>query len=117
MTENNNTPYEQQPQYQQPQSQAQYEVSAAEPVAVSKGTRIKAIIGMALGIYSIVISWSFGVGIPFAVAGLILSIMGAKGGEAKFSKIGKITSIIGLIASVVIGFIMIVVTIVAAMAS
>ena len=116
MTENNNTQYEQQPQYQ-PQPQAQYEVSAAAPVEVSKGTRIKAIIGMALGIYSIVISWCFGAGIPFAVAGLILSIMGAKGGEAKFSKIGKITSIIGLIASVVIGFIMIIFTIIAAMAS
>ncbi len=117
MTENNNTQYEQQPQYQQPQPQAQYEVYDAAPVEVSKGTRIKAIIGMALGIYSIVISWCFCVGIPFAVAGLILSIMGAKGGEAKFSKIGKITSIIGIIAGVVIGFIMIIFTIIASMAS
>ena len=75
--------------------------------APSKG---KAIAGMACGIASIVLSWAYGAGLIPAIIGLILSSQCAKlGDQSTFTKVGKITSIIGLILSIILGLIMILV--------
>ncbi|MBQ1954718.1 MAG: hypothetical protein II350_03155, partial [Clostridia bacterium] len=44
----------------------------------------------------------------FPIAGIVLASMASKGGETKFSKIGKITSIIGLVCNIlcIIGWVM-----------
>ena len=73
----------------------------------SKG---KAIAGMVFGIASIVLSWAYGAGLIPAIVGLVLSSQCAKqGDQSAFTKTGKITSIIGLILSIVLGLIMILV--------
>ena len=77
--------------------QYQYQVASNEPVApVSGVSRVKGIISMILGILSIV-----NANFVFSIAGLILSSMAVKDGETRFSRIGRLTSVIGIIASVV----------------
>ena len=76
----------------------------------SKG---KAIAGMACGIASIVLSWVYGAGLIPAIIGLILSSQCSKqGDQSTFTKAGKITSIIGLILSIILGLIMILIVVV-----
>ena len=68
----------------------------------SQGSKVKSIISMVLGIYSIVGGWAWGNGIIFAVVSLILGGQCKKEGtENTFTKVGKITSIIGLIGSII----------------
>ena len=76
----------------------------------SKG---KAIAGMVFGIASIVLSWAYGAGLIPAIIGLILSSQCSKqGDQSAFTKTGKITSVSGLILSIILGFIMIMVIVV-----
>ena len=71
----------------------------------SKG---KAIAGMACGIASIVLSWLYGAGLIPAIIGLILSSQCSKqGDQSAFTKVGKITSNIGIILNIVVGVILI----------
>jgi len=82
----------------------------AENTPVQGQSKGKAIAGMACGIASIVLSWVYGAGLIPAIIGLILSSQCAKqGDQSAFTKTGKITSIIGLILSIILGLIMIVV--------
>lgn len=72
----------------------------------SKG---KSIAAMACGIASLVLSWCYGCGLVPAIVGLILGGQCKKAGvQNTFTKVGKITSIIGLILSIVLGAIMII---------
>ena len=72
----------------------------------SKG---KSIACMACGIASIVLSWSYGCGLIPAIVSLVLGSQCAKEGvQNTFTKVGKITGIIGLILSIVLGVIMII---------
>ena len=69
----------------------------------SKG---KSIACMACGIASIVLSWSYGCGLIPAIVSLVLGSQCAKEGvQNTFTKVGKITGIIGLILSIVLGVI------------
>ncbi len=71
----------------------------------SKG---KSIACMAFGIASIVLSWTYGAGLIPAIISLVLGGQCAKEGvQNSFTKAGKITGIIGLIMSIVLGVIMI----------
>lgn len=80
----------------------QYEVVAEAPVEeaapVKKSAKIMGIIGMICGILGL--CTFYGGNILCPIAGLILSGIAKKGGEAKFSKVGKITSVLGLIFSI-----------------
>ncbi len=72
----------------------------------SKG---KSIACMACGIASIVLSWSYGCGLIPAIVSLILGGQCKKEGvQNTFTKVGKITAIIGLILSIILGIIMII---------
>ena len=71
----------------------------------SKG---KSIACMACGIASIVLSWSYGCGLIPAIVSLVLGSQCAKEGvQNTFTKVGKITGIIGLILNIVVGAILI----------
>lgn len=68
----------------------------------STGSKVKSIICMALGIYSIVVGWAWGNGIVFAIVSLVLGGQCKKEGvQNTFTKVGKITGIIGLIGSII----------------
>ena len=85
----------------------------SENTPVQGQSKGKAIAGMACGIASIVLSWVYGAGLIPAIIGLILSSQCAKqGDQSNFTKAGKITSVIGLILSIVIGLIMILIVVV-----
>ena len=85
----------------------------SENTPVQGQSKGKAIAGMACGIASIVLSWVYGAGLIPAIVGLILSSQCAKqGDQSTFTKAGKITSIIGIILSIVIGLIMILILVV-----
>ena len=78
----------------------------------SKG---KSIACMACGIASIVLSWSYGCGLIPAIVSLVLGGQCAKEGvQNTFTKVGKITGIIGLIMSIILGVIMIIIAVAAA---
>ena len=85
----------------------------SENTPVQGQSKGKAIAGMACGIASIVLSWVYGAGLIPAIIGLILSSQCSKqGDQSNFTKAGKITSVIGLILSIVIGLIMILIVVV-----
>ena len=64
---------------------------------------------MACGIASIVLAWCYGCGLIPAIISLVLGSKCKKQGiQNTFTKVGKITGIIGLILSIVLGIIMIV---------
>ena len=65
----------------------------------SKG---KSIACMACGIASIALCEAYGLGLIPAIVSLIL------GGQNTFTKVGKITAIIGLILSIIVGALMII---------
>lgn len=79
---------------------------AAAPAEENLGFNIFGLIGMILGILSIVFCWVEAgiVGLVFAIPGLVLSIIGSnKVDKSKgMAKAGKITSILGLVFSLVI---------------
>ncbi|MBR6772159.1 MAG: hypothetical protein IKM29_02075 [Clostridia bacterium] len=75
------------------------EVPAETAAPVKKSARVMGIIGMVLGILSL--CSFYGGNIIFPIVGLILSSIAKKGGEVKFSKVGKITSVIALILAIV----------------
>ena len=65
----------------------------------SKG---KSIACMACGIASIVLAWTYGAGLIPAIVSLVLGGQCAKEGvQNQFTKVGKITAIIGLILSII----------------
>ena len=76
---------------------AEYNYENAAP-EVGKSAKILGLIGMIVGIVGLVSS--FGGNIFFPIAGLILSSIAKKRGELQKSKIGKATSIIGLIIAI-----------------
>ena len=73
-----------------------YENNVIEPV--SKSAKIMGIIGMICGIVGLCSFYGGNIACP--IAGLILSNIAKKRGEVKFSKIGKITSVVALILSI-----------------
>ena len=80
----------------------------------SKG---KSISCMACGIASIVLCEAYGMGLIPAIISLVLGSQCAKEGvQNTFTKVGKITGIIGLILSIILGIIMIIVAALAAAA-
>ena len=80
----------------------------------SKG---KSIACMACGIASIVLCEAYGMGLIPAIISLVLGSQCAKEGvQNTFTKVGKITGIIGLIMSIVLGVIMIILVAVGAAA-
>ena len=80
----------------------------------SKG---KSIACMACGIASIVLCEAYGMGLIPAIVSLILGSQCKKEGvQNTFTKVGKITAIIGLILSIVVGAIMIILVAAAAAA-
>ena len=80
-----------------------------ENAPVQNQSKGKSIACMACGIASIVLSWSYGCGLIPAIVSLILGGQCAKEGvQNTFTKVGKITGIIGLILSIVVGAIMII---------
>ena len=79
-----------------------YEAVEETAVApVSKSSKVMGIIGMICGILGLCCSMSGIIGIIYAIAGLVLSNIAKKGNEAKFSKIGKVLSVIALILSII----------------
>lgn len=96
----------------------EYEPVSAEPAApkTSVAGKVLGIIGMVLGISGIAFAWAYGAGIAYAIPGIILSIMAKKKGETKFSKIGTITSVIGIIASVLFFVLVIILAVIGALA-
>ena len=82
-------------------SENNFVYDAVEETAVApvkKSAKIMGIIGMICGIVGL--CSFYGGNIVCPIAGLVLSGIAKKGGETKFSKIGKITSILALIFAV-----------------
>ncbi len=80
----------------------------AENTPVQAQPKGKSIACMAFGIASIVLAWCYGCGLVPAIVSLVLGGMCKKDGvQNTFTKVGKITGIIGLILSIVLGIIMI----------
>ena len=81
----------------------------AENTPVQGQSKGKSIACMVCGIASIVLSECYGFGLIPAIISLILGGQCKKDGvQNTFTKVGKITSIIGLILSIVIGALMII---------
>ena len=79
------------------------------PAPVEGQSKGKSIACMACGIASIVLSWSYGCGLIPAIVSLVLGGQCKKEGvQNTFTKVGKITGIIGLILSIILGIIMII---------
>ena len=93
MTENN------QWQYEVVSDTAENTQPAPAPKASVAG-KIMGIISMVLGITGIATCWCYGAGFIYAIAGIVMGVIAGKKGEAKFSRIGKITSVLGIIFSV-----------------
>jgi hypothetical protein len=84
-------------------------IKMAENTPAQGQSKGKSIACMACGIASIVLSWSYGCGLIPAIVSLVLGSQCAKEGvQNTFTKVGKITGIIGLILSIVLGVIMII---------
>lgn len=86
-------------------------MSANDPIIYENGViqpsgrdfivgKVMGIISMVLGITGLCFFWAFYIGPICSVPGLVLAIVSSKNGEKKFSRIGKITSLVGLILSV-----------------
>lgn len=74
----------------------------AENTPAQGGSKAKSIVCMALGIASIVLSYGYGTGLVCAIVSLVLGGQCAKEGvQNQFTKVGKITAIIGLILSII----------------
>ncbi len=81
----------------------------AENTPVQGQSKGKSIACMACGIASIVLCEVYGMGLIPAIVSLILGGQCAKEGvQNTFTKVGKITAIIGLILNIVVGAIMII---------
>ena len=81
----------------------------AENAPVQGQSKGKSIACMACGIASIVLCEVYGMGLIPAIVSLILGGQCAKEGvQNTFTKVGKITGIIGLILNIVVGAIMII---------
>ena len=81
----------------------------------AQGSKGKAIACMVCGIASIVLAWTYGAGLIPAIVSLVLGGQCAKEGvQNTFTKVGKITGIIGLIMSIVLGIVMIIIAAAAA---
>lgn len=66
--------------------------------------KVQAIVSMVLGIISIVGSYGPFTGVIFGIAGLVVNNIAKKAGnQSTFLKVGKITSIIGLILGAILG--------------
>ena len=90
----------------------------AENTPVQGQSKGKSIACMVTGIASIVASYGYGVGLICAIVSLILGAQCKKDGvQNQFTKVGKITAIIGLILSIVVGAIMIILVAAAAAAA
>ena len=77
--------------------------------------KTQGIISMVCGLVSIFGSYSFGVGIIIAIVGLVMNKKSAEAGyQGTPLKVGKITSIIGLILSIIMLIVVIVVAAAAA---
>ena len=89
----------------------------AENTPVQGQSKGKSIACMACGIASIVLSWTYGCGLIPAIVSLVLGSQCAKEGvQNTFTKVGKITGIIGLILSIILGIVMIIIAALAAAA-
>ena len=74
----------------------------AENSAPSQAGKTQGIISMVCGLVSIFGSYSYGAGIVIAIVGLIMNKKSAEQGyQGTPLKVGKITSIIGLILSII----------------
>lgn len=74
----------------------------AENTPVQGQSKGKSIACMVTGIASIVASYGYGVGLICAIVSLILGAQCKKDGvQNQFTKVGKITAIIGLILSII----------------
>ena len=81
----------------------------AENTPVQGQSKGKSIACMVCGIASIVASYGYGFGLICAIVSLVLGSQCKKAGvQNTFTKVGKITGIIGLILSIVLGVIMII---------
>ena len=81
----------------------------AENTPVQGQSKGKSIACMACGIASIVLCEAYGMGLIPAIVSLILGGQCAKEGvQNTFTKVGKITAIIGLILSIIVGALMII---------
>ncbi|WP_034449877.1 hypothetical protein [Butyrivibrio sp. AE2032] len=89
----------------------------AENTPVQGQSKGKSIACMACGIASIVLCECYGAGLIPAIVSLVLGSQCAKEGvQNTFTKVGKITGIIGLILNIVVGAIMIIIVAAAAAA-
>ena len=74
--------------------------------------KTQGIISMVCGLVSVFGSYSFGVGIIIAIVGLVMNKKAvAAGYQGTPVKVGKITSIIGLILSIILGIVSIAATV------
>lgn len=64
-------------------------------------TPVQSIVGLVLGILSIMIGCCYGVGALFGIPGIILSVIGNKKKKTGVGTAGLITSIIGLVLSII----------------
>ena len=81
----------------------------AENTPVQGQSKGKSIACMVCGIASIVASYGYGFGLICAIVSLVLGSQCKKAGvQNTFTKVGKITGIIGLILSIVVGALMII---------
>ena len=89
----------------------------AENTPVQEQSKGKSIACMVCGIASIVLCEVYGFGLIPAIVSLVLGAKCKKEGvQNTFTKVGKITGIIGLILSIILGIIMIIVAALAAAA-
>ncbi len=88
--------------YQQPQQPNPYQQQGYYQQPVARPNNGNAIAGMVLGIVSCVFCWTWYIGIPAGVVGLVLSILSKKHGPNKMATAGLICSIIGLGISAVV---------------
>lgn len=90
--------------YYQDNTQTPYQQSYAntysEPQQPKNQTNILAIVGLVLGILSIVLSCCYGIGILFGIAGIICSALSKKKGKSGVGTAGLICSIVGTVFSV-----------------
>jgi thiol:disulfide interchange protein len=78
-----------------------YQDSYQQPGQSDKGENNGlAIVGLVMGIISIVLSCCYGSGVVFGIVGLICSIMANKKNKTGIGTAGLITSIIGIVISV-----------------
>lgn len=100
---------EAQPVYSQPvYSEPVYAQPAAQTTSFKTGMGL-AIASLACGVMSIILCYCYGFGIPFGIAGLILSGKAVSAGHpSKMPLAGKITSIVGIIIGAILLLIIII---------